>query len=131
MADSKLQAISKNQRKGLALCLGCPCTASCEALEVQAGVLPLDLRREEIAIRECSKIMAKPSTEFIKQSLNKCQSTLESNAREKFTIPLGKMLEQTNDMTSLTDISLKMIEPEPNYLEGLQPSKRKPEYWSN
>ena len=34
-------------------------TASCEALEVQAGVLPLDLRREELAIRECTKIMAK------------------------------------------------------------------------
>ena len=41
------------------------------------------------------------------------------------------MLEQTNDMTSLTDISLKIIKPEPNYLECLQPSKRKPEYWSN
>ena len=75
--------------------------------------------------------MAKPSSEFIKQLLNKCQYTLESNAKEKFTTPLGKMLEQTNDVNSLTYVSLKMIELEPNYLECLQPSRREPEYWSN
>ena len=57
--------LEKIQRKGLAICLGCPSTASCEALEVQAGVLPLDLRREELAIRECTKIMAKANTEPI------------------------------------------------------------------
>ena len=48
--------LEKIQRKGLALCLGCPNTASCEALEVQAGVLPLDMRRVKLAIKECTKL---------------------------------------------------------------------------
>ena len=33
--------------------------------------------------------------------------------------------------TSLTVVSLKMVETGPKYLECLQSSKRKPEYWSN
>ena len=55
--------LETSQRKSLTLCLGYPNTASCEALEVQAGVLLLDLGCEEISIRESSKIMTKPSTE--------------------------------------------------------------------
>ena len=41
------------------------------------------------------------------------------------------MLQQIMDMTSSTNLSLKSIEPEINYLEYLQPSMRRPEYWSN
>ena len=55
--------LEKIERKGL----GCPSTASCDALEVQTGVLPLNLRRQELSIRECTKIMAKANTEPIKQ----------------------------------------------------------------
>ena len=123
--------LEKIQRKGLALCLGCPNTASCEALEVQAGVLPLDLRREELAIRECTKIMAKSNTEPIKQCFLSCQASVEELPREKVTTPMGKMLQQITDMTSSTNLNLNAIEPEMNYLEYLQPSLRRPEYWSN
>ena len=35
------------------------------------------------------------------------------------------------DMTSSINLSLKSIEPEMNYLEYLQPSMKRPEYWSN
>ena len=62
--------LEKLQRKGLAICLGCPST-----LEVQAGVLPLDFRSEELAIRECTKIMAK--AEPIKQCFLSCQMSVE------------------------------------------------------
>ena len=41
--------LEKIQRKGLALCLGGPGTAGLEALEVEAGFKPLELRREELA----------------------------------------------------------------------------------
>ena len=51
------------------MCLGVPATASLEALEVEAGVLPLDLRREELAVREFGKIYAKQDTQPIKQAL--------------------------------------------------------------
>ena len=32
------------------MCRGIPATASMEAVEVEAGVLPLDLRRGELAV---------------------------------------------------------------------------------
>ena len=51
--------LEKVQRKGLALCLGIPGTAGLEALEVEAGVKPLELRREELAVRQAAKIMTK------------------------------------------------------------------------
>ena len=36
-------SLEKIQRKGLAVCLGVPGTASLEALEVEAGIKPLDI----------------------------------------------------------------------------------------
>ena len=45
------------------MCLGVPATAGLEALEVEAGVLPLDIRREELAVREFGKICAKQDTQ--------------------------------------------------------------------
>ena len=44
-----------------------PSTASLEVLEVAAGVLPLDLRREEMAIREAGKINSYGNDVPIKQ----------------------------------------------------------------
>ena len=39
--------LEKVQRKGLAMCFGVPGTEGVEALEVEAGVKPLELRRAE------------------------------------------------------------------------------------
>lgn len=41
------------------------------------------------------------------------------------------MIEQVSDMTSSTEINLNSIEAEMTYLEYLQPSRRRPEYWTN
>ena len=49
------EQLNKVQRKCLALCLGIPSIAGLEALEVEAGVKPLDLRREDLAVREITK----------------------------------------------------------------------------
>ena len=119
------------QRRGLTLCLGCPSTAICEIVEVQAWVLPLDLRREEPAIRDCTKVMAKANTEPIKQCLLSCQASVEEQSREKVITQLGKMLQQITDLASSTDMNLNSIEPEMSSSEYLQPSLRRPEYWSN
>ena len=59
--------LEKVQRKGLALCLGIPGTAGLEALEVEAGVKPLELRREELAVRQAAKIMTKEDDSCIKR----------------------------------------------------------------
>ena len=56
---------------------------------------------------------------------------MEELPREKVTTPMGKMLQQITDMTSSTNLNLNTIEPEMSYLEYLQPSLRRPEYWSN
>ena len=47
------------------MCLGTPATAGLEALEVEAGIMPLDLRRDELAVRELVKIMAKDKNEEV------------------------------------------------------------------
>ena len=44
--------------------------------------------------------------------------------------PLGEMNVQVADMMSNTGITLNSLEKDCNYLESLQPSKQKPEYWN-
>ena len=65
--SGKCELLDRVQRRDLAMCLGVPATASLEALQVEAGVLPLDLRREELAVREFGKICAKQDTQPIKK----------------------------------------------------------------
>ena len=43
--SSSADTLNKIQRKGLAFCLGVPATSALNAVEVEAGVLPLELRR--------------------------------------------------------------------------------------
>ena len=52
----KLEAI---QRKGLSICLGLPSTPGREAMEVEGNILPVDLRIEEILVREIAKTRTK------------------------------------------------------------------------
>ena len=53
MADRQLCSIGKN------LILGVPGTAGLEALEVEAGIKPLEIRREELSVRQAIQIMMK------------------------------------------------------------------------
>ena len=120
--------LEKIQRKGLALCLGVPGTAGLDALEVEAGVKPLELRREELAIRQAAKIMSKENDTCINKAWN---TYAESELMERKISPFGKMSIQIADMISNTGISLHCLEKEFNFSETLQPSKRQPEYWQN
>ncbi|CAG2237097.1 unnamed protein product [Mytilus edulis] len=99
---NKLNAI---QRKGLALCLNQPTTASIEALEVVAGILPLDLKREEADWKNI-------------------------NEPEKIISPIGKMVLQSEDMKRSTEIDSDCIESQFEF-RGLAASKSPPEYWKN
>ncbi|MEW8545279.1 MAG: reverse transcriptase domain-containing protein, partial [Candidatus Thiodiazotropha sp.] len=120
--------LEKIQRKGLALCMGIPGTAGLEALEVEAGVKPLELRREELAVRQAAKIMAKENDSCIKSSWDRF---VDMDMVERKISPFGKMNLQVADMISNTGISLHCLEKEVTFTESLQPSKRKPEYWQN
>ena len=120
--------LEKVQRKGLVMCLGVPGTAGIEALEVEAGVKPLSVRREELAIRQAARIMMKPDDAYLKVSWD---SFLDKETAERKVSPFGKMNIQIADMTSNTGISLHSLEKEFTYMDSLQPTKRPPEYWQN
>ena len=66
-----LRKLENIQRKALAICLDLPWTSSTEAMEVAGGVVPLDLRFGEIAIRGIVKIAAKRQDNPLKNQLNK------------------------------------------------------------
>ena len=120
--------LEKVQRKGLALCLGIPGTAGLEALEVEAGVKPLELRREELAVRQAAKIMTKKDDSCIKRCWDRFMDT---EIVERKVSPFRKMNVQVADMISNTGVSLHCLEKQFTFTESLQPSKHKPEYWQN
>ncbi|VDI56199.1 Hypothetical predicted protein [Mytilus galloprovincialis] len=120
----KLNAI---QRKGLALCLNQPATASIEALEVVAGIVPLDLKREEAGIRQIAKIKSYKITIPIKQIFEDWKNI---NEPEKIISPIGKMVLQSEDMKRSTEIDSDYIESQFEF-RGLAASKSPPEYWKN
>ena len=90
------------QRKGLSIILGLPSTASLKAMEVMSGVIPLDFRREEIAIGDIGKIYSY-STKIpgIKNQLDKWGR--KENA-DRHISPLGLMCLQGEEMKKETKI---------------------------
>ena len=128
--SGKCEVLDRVQRKGLAMCLGIPITASLEAVEVEAGVLLLDLRREELAVRELRKICAKRDTQPMKQALKVWEEAREETV-ERYISPFGKMTIQMADLCHYTNMVCSSIEPEPGYVDSLQPTLKRPEYWNN
>ena len=114
------------QRKAPSLCLDTYATSGREALEVELGVKPLSIRRQELSIREGAKIISKSDQILIK----KCWLDWKENiTNERFLSPFGKMQLQLGDLSSETGITTFNIEPEFSFEESLQPSKRRLEYW--
>lgn len=126
--NGNCESLESVQRKGLAICLGLPGTSGIEAMEVEAGVIPLSLRREELSIREATRIMMKDNSNLIKSSWN---NFMEQGQQERRLSPFGMINMQLADMTSNTGIQLHTLEKEMNYFETLQPSREQPEYWQS
>ena len=121
---NKLNAI---QRKGLSICLGVPSTASIDALEVMAGVLPLDLRRQEMAIRDVAKINSYSTKIPVKSKVTEWKN---KETIDRHISPLGLMIQQADEMKKEAGIDINNIEPEFEF-NGLQASKSPPDYWRN
>ena len=49
---------------------GSSCYSSLHSLELEESILPLELRREELSIRDGGKIMSKDNSQAIKQMWN-------------------------------------------------------------
>ncbi|MEW8548508.1 MAG: reverse transcriptase domain-containing protein, partial [Candidatus Thiodiazotropha sp.] len=127
-SSDDLRALRVVQRKSLALCLNAPASSSREALEVAAGIPPLDLRLTEMSIREIAKINAKSIEHPLKLQLNQCMG---QEPGRKFIGPLDLALSQAAEMQQYTNISISMIQPEPAYNPGdLVRTLKHPKYWS-
>ncbi|XP_053381875.1 uncharacterized protein LOC128549318 [Mercenaria mercenaria] len=127
IADCK--PLDSIQRKILAACLGIPACGGIEALEVESNTLPLDLRREELSIRELARLLMRHETEPIKQTIIHWLETTKVTP-ERYLSPLGKMFIQVNDMENNTSTNYHILEHQLTYLEYMQPTRRPPEYWS-
>ena len=110
------------------MCLGIAAKATSNALEVEASVFSLELRREELSIREGGKIMSKDNSQAIKQLWNEWRD--DYRGKERYMSPFGLTDLQLQDMETNSGTSIINIEPEFSFLEGLCPSKSKPEYWN-
>ena len=126
--STSVETLNRIQRKGLSLCLGVYAVAALNALEVEASVLPLDLRMEELSIREGCKSMSKDNSQTIKQLWNEWRDDFRGN--EKYMSPFGLIDSQLQDMETNSGTNIINIEPEFSFLEGLCPNKSRPEYWN-
>jgi hypothetical protein len=124
---NSLEKINEVQRKGLALCLNLPTQSSLEALEVVSSTLPVDLRREEIAIRQLGKINSYKNTIPIKRMLEVWEEIEEP---ERHISPLEKMYLQAEYMKTTENIDVNCIEPQYEY-QGLVSTIHPPDYWRN
>ena len=128
VARPDLRKLENIQRKALALCLDLPGTASREAMEVAAGLVPLDLRFCEIAIRDVAKIAAKRQDDPLKSHLNRYT---EEELWDSVDTPLGLAMSQVIEMKTVTGIGIEFIEPEPEFAQkAFVRSIEKPSYWS-
>ena len=91
------------------MCLGIPGTTGLEALEVEAGVKPLELRREELAVSQAAEIMTKEDDSCIKTDWDRF---VDKGVAEPKISPFGKMNIQMADMISITGLSLHCLEKE-------------------
>ena len=97
--------------------MGVPTTAGLKALEVEAEVLPLDLRREDLAVTEITKIMAKDNGQKIAECFQTWKAMIEE-AQERILSPFRMAYMQLNDTISNTGIDIRAVEPELSYLQS-------------
>ena len=123
-----LRKLENVQKKALALCLDLPVTASREAMEVAAGVVPLDLRLCEIAIRDTAKIAAKRHDDPLKYCLDRYR---DEDVWDRTETPMGKSMSQIVEMKTVTGIGVEFMEPEPDFAQNsFVRTREKPSYWS-
>ena len=80
-----------------------------------------------MAIRDAAKICSYSTRIPVR---NKMDEWKDKDITDKFISPIGKMLQQADDMRRETEKDINMIEPEFEY-NGLTASKSTPEYWRN
>ena len=81
-------------------------------------------------MQDLTKIMAKEKNQKVAECFQNWQVKIEEQ-HEKYLSPFGMAFMKLNDTISTTGINLSAIEPEFSFLQDLQQSKQRPEYWNN
>ena len=84
-------------------------------MEVAAGVVPLDLRLCEIAIRDTAKIAAKRQDDPLKCYLNRYR---DEDVWDSTETPLGKAMSQVIETKTVTGVGIDFMEPEPDFAQN-------------
>ena len=93
IADTK--RLEEMQRKALSLCRDAYASSGREALEVELGVKPLQIRRQELAISEGPKIISKDNQILIKKAWLDWKENVQT---ERLLSPFGKIqVQRTSD----------------------------------
>ena len=101
--------LDRVQRKALSLCLRLPSTSILEAMEVAAGIHPLEFRFAGTAVRGIAKIQSKSMDKPIKQTLSNC---LQSPTGGRRITPMALARSQAREMKALTGVYIGIIEKE-------------------
>ena len=97
-------------------------------MEVAAGVVPLELRLCELAIRDTAKIAAKRQDDPPKCYLDKYRNEEIWDSTET---PMGKTMSQVVEMKTVKGIRLDFMELEPGYApNSFVRTIENPSYWS-
>ena len=78
-------------------------------MEVEARIMPLHLRREELAVRELVKIMVKYKNEEIAKCFDTWKYQMEEST-EKFLSPINKAVMQLTDLISNTGLEVRSVD---------------------
>ena len=81
-------------------------------------------------MQDLTKIMAKEKNQKVAECFQNWQVKIEEQ-HEKYLSPFGMAFMKLNDTISTTGINLSAVEPEFSFLQDLQQSKQRPEYWNN
>ena len=118
--------LDRLQTKALSLCLQLPSTSSLEAIEVAAGILPLESMCAEIAVSDIANIQPKAMDKPIKKTLS---NSLQSPAGARCITSMSLALSQAREMKAITEVDIDIIEQEMDYEAGsLALTKKLPFY---
>ena len=106
---SYIRMLDPIQNEGLRLCLGAYKTSPARSLEVQAGVLPLKLRREQLALQYILKLRANPNNPAYKCIFHR--ELTQPSARRYKTIPtLRERLEESLSQSNINFENISTIQ---------------------
>ena len=127
--SSSVDTLNKIQRKGLGVMFRCSLYSSSECSRGRGPqFFRLSCEEKSCLLEREVKSCQKDNSQSIKELWNEWRD--DFRGKDKHISPFGLIDLQLQDMETNSGTSIIKIEPEFSYLEGLCPSKSRPEYWN-